>query len=85
MNCASQSCPALAPVPYATASLDAALDNATRAYLASPEGMRADGNGVSVTKLVEWYEADFGGKDGVKAFLLKYGHAAGIMASKRIV
>lgn len=76
VNCASQSCPPLRATPYTTAGLDAALDDATRAYLAGTEGIRPTATGVSVTKLLEWYAADFGGLKGVTAFLLKHAPAA---------
>lgn len=32
---------------------------------------------------MEWYEGDFGGKDGVKAFLVKYAPAALVEAVKK--
>ena len=72
VNCASASCPVLAPLPYDTATLDTALDAATRAYLATPHGLRAGKDGVTLTKLMEWYQADFGGADGVRAFVVKH-------------
>lgn len=76
VNCASASCPVLQPEPFSTSTLDAKLDEATRAYFATPHGMRAAKEGVTVTKLLEWYEGDFGGKPGVKAFLVKYAPAS---------
>jgi len=80
VNCASISCPPLLAEPFSAATLDKTLDVLTRAYLASPHGMKPTKDGVSVTKLMEWYEGDFGGKAGVKAFLLKYGPAANAKA-----
>lgn len=77
VNCASASCPPLASTPYTTTGLDAALDAATAAYLAGPEGLRTTaGGGVSTSKLMEWYAGDFGGTAGVQAFLLKHAPAA---------
>jgi hypothetical protein len=59
INCASISCPALQAEPYRAAALDAQLDTAARRYLASPEGLRADGNVLRVSSIFKWYGDDF--------------------------
>ncbi|MEO7133033.1 MAG: DUF547 domain-containing protein [Vicinamibacterales bacterium] len=59
VNCASVSCPPLAAEPYRAAILDAQLDAAARRYLASPHGLRATGNTVSVSSIFKWYGGDF--------------------------
>jgi len=59
VNCASVSCPSLAAEPYRADTLDAQLDAAARRYLASPEGVRLDGNTLRVSSLFKWYGEDF--------------------------
>ncbi len=59
MNCASVSCPPLAAEPYRADTLGAQLDAAARRYLASPEGLRLDGNTLRVSSIFKWYGEDF--------------------------
>ena len=59
INCASISCPPLQAEPYRAAALEAQLDAAARRYLASAEGLRADGNALRVSSIFKWYGDDF--------------------------
>lgn len=59
VNCASVSCPPLAAEPYRPQTLDAQLDAAARVFLASPEGIKVDGETLRVTSLFKWYGEDF--------------------------
>jgi len=59
LNCASVSCPPLAAQPYRAETLDAQLNQAARAYLASPEGLRIEGNTLRVSSILKWYGEDF--------------------------
>ena len=59
INCASVSCPPLPPEPYRAETLDAQLDEAARRYLASPEGLRVDGDTLRVSRILDWYRQDF--------------------------
>ncbi|MGH9350284.1 MAG: DUF547 domain-containing protein [Vicinamibacterales bacterium] len=59
LNCASISCPPLAAEPYRPATLDAQMNEAARAYLASPEGLRVDGGTLRVSSIFKWYGEDF--------------------------
>lgn len=59
VNCASISCPPLAAEPYRAETLDAQLDSAARAYLASAEGLRVDGTTLRVSSIFKWYGDDF--------------------------
>ena len=59
VNCASISCPPLATEPYRARTLEAQLDAAARLFLASPEGVRVDGNTLRVSSLFKWYGEDF--------------------------
>lgn len=62
VNCASVSCPSLRATAFTGANVDQALrDNATD-YINSPEGVSISrDNQVTVSKIYEWYQADFGG------------------------
>lgn len=59
INCASVSCPPLPPEPYRAETLDTQLDDAARRYLASPEGLRVDGDTLRVSSILNWYGEDF--------------------------
>ncbi|MCA1563510.1 MAG: DUF547 domain-containing protein [Acidobacteria bacterium] len=59
VNCASISCPPLAAKPYRPETLDAQLNDAARAYLASAEGVRVDGETLRVSGIFNWYGEDF--------------------------
>jgi len=59
INCASISCPPLQAEPYRAAALDGQLDAAARRYLASPEGLRVEGNLLRVSSIFQWYGDDF--------------------------
>lgn len=73
VNCASVGCPNLARDAYRGAALDAQLDAAARAYVASPRGVRFDGGRVIASKIYSWYDEDFGNSEaGVISHLRKY-------------
>jgi len=80
VNCASKSCPPLRAEPYVAASLDNQLDEATRAYLASPDAVQVTTGGgkttLVTTKIFEWYAADFKASGGPLAFIRKFGPPA---------
>ncbi|HXG71649.1 MAG TPA: DUF547 domain-containing protein, partial [Gemmatimonadaceae bacterium] len=59
VNCASVSCPPLALEPYRARTLDAQLDAAARAYLASGEGLQREGGAIRVSSIFKWYGEDF--------------------------
>ncbi|MEO1230658.1 MAG: DUF547 domain-containing protein [Myxococcota bacterium] len=68
--CAAVGCPILEGRPFAGTDLDARMEKATRRYLAGTTGARRSGSQLLVSKIFDWYAADFGGKDGVKDFIL---------------
>jgi hypothetical protein len=77
--CAAYGCPILESTPYVGSGLEARLDAATRRYLGSPSGAVVgpckEGSSeacLKLSKIFEWYEADFGGKAGVLAFAKKH-------------
>ncbi|MBK7950052.1 MAG: DUF547 domain-containing protein [Deltaproteobacteria bacterium] len=70
--CASKSCPALRRTPFRPETLEADLDDAVRRFLASPgKGVAIDraAGTIRVSKIFDWFEADFAAQGGVRAFL----------------
>ncbi len=75
VNCASRSCPVLAPEAYTAQRLAAQLDAAVQRFLASPRHYRlerGDHPALHLNKVLDWYKDDFGGTDGVVEFLLRH-------------
>ena len=72
LNCASRSCPPLRNEPYDAGKLDAQLDEQTSAYVNSEIGVKPQGDGAALSKILDWYKEDFGGDAGVAALLKKY-------------
>ena len=74
LNCASQSCPPLHHEPFTAANLDGTLERLTRAFINDhPQGVVAgDARTVRVSKVFEWYAADFGGKQGIIPYVNRY-------------
>lgn len=68
LNCASRSCPPIGV--YTPDQLDAQLDLASRNYV--DQETRLVGDKLQISRLFDWYKADFGGKQGVIEFLLRY-------------
>lgn len=61
VNCASIGCPDLPTKPFAGKTLEADLDAAARAYINAPRGVTAGKNGLTLSKIYDWYSEDFGG------------------------
>ncbi len=72
--CAAKGCPILDPRPYTGSNLERRLEDATVRYLRSNAGARVKGTTLGLSKIFEWYAADFGGKDGAVAFVRKRLH-----------
>lgn len=75
VNCASRSCPVLAPTAYTAEALEEQLDRAVERFVENPANYRLERSGrpvVHLNKVLDWYHEDFGGTDGVMAFLLPY-------------
>ena len=75
--CAARSCPPLINKAYTAANVRSLLAANARSYLADTRQNRfADGT-LYLSKIFEWYKADFGGDDaGLRAFAQKYGPAS---------
>lgn len=67
--CAARGCPVLDPRPYTGSDLERRLEEATTRYVRSNVGARVQGETLSLSKIFEWYAADFGGQDGAVAFV----------------
>lgn len=73
VNCASVGCPDLQRKAFTGAGIDAQLDKAARDYINSPRGVSIRGGTITVSKIFDWYVADFGGTpQGVIEHLLRH-------------
>lgn len=85
INCASRSCPPVRAEPYSAERLDAQLDDATRAFLASPVGLVVSTSGrhttLAASRIFEWYADDFKASGGVMKFIATYGPEAAAQAA----
>jgi len=60
LNCASISCPKLQPVAFTAGNVERLLDEAARAYVNDPRGVRIQGGRLIVSSIYVWYRQDFG-------------------------
>jgi len=75
VNCAAVSCPVLWPTAYTGDELDAQLDRAVRHLMANREHFRIEEGPpatLRLNKVLDWYDEDFGGPEGLKAFFADY-------------
>ena len=73
VNCAALTGPNLQPEPFAAASLDAMLDRAAIAFVNHRRGVSIGADGVRVSSIYRWFQADFGGDEaGVLRHLMAY-------------
>jgi hypothetical protein len=64
VNCASIGCPNLLPTAWCETSLERDLDQAARAFINHPRGVRIGAQGgLTVSSIFEWFKVDFGGTD----------------------
>lgn len=70
--CAAMGCPKLADFAYTGDELERQLETQTRVVINDPEFIRLNGSKAEVSKIFEWYVADFGGKDAVIPFIQKH-------------
>jgi Protein of unknown function, DUF547 len=81
VNCASVSCPPLAPEAFVGERLDAQLESAAHRALSSSANVRVEGGRLEVTKLFDWYGSDFvtpgfrGAEATLPRFIRKYAAA----------
>ena len=76
INCAAISCPPLTREAYRAETLEEQLDARVMAFVGDPAQFGVDASGgrptVRVNVLLDWFNEDFGGHDGVRAFLARY-------------
>ncbi len=76
INCAALSCPPLISRAYLAGTLDGQLDDRVHAFIGDPvhfEVPVADGTPtVMVNRVLDWFSEDFGGPEGIVAFLAGY-------------
>ncbi|MFU8816899.1 MAG: DUF547 domain-containing protein [Pseudomonadales bacterium] len=73
VNCASVGCPPLRQTIYLPSAVDAVLTDNTRRALNTERHLRVDGNTLHLTRLFDWYEADYVEAAGsVRDFILAY-------------
>lgn len=71
VNCGAKDCP---PIHILSPDdLDEELDRMSRAYLNKWTTYDVAADTISTTSLMSWFRGDFGGKDGAKEMLVKYG------------
>ena len=70
--CGALGCPILEKRPYSNSNMEDRLEAASRRYLASPAGARVEPGKLRLSKIFEWYAADFGGQKGVVEFARQY-------------
>lgn len=68
LNCASRSCPPIRA--YSPEKLDSQLDLATRSHLATDAQIVPEEKALHLSSIFKWFQADFGGREGVMDFLL---------------
>jgi hypothetical protein len=61
LNCASKSCPAIAPHAFEPAVLDQQLDEVARSFCSTPPHIRIDEDAheIHLSAIFDWYRADF--------------------------
>lgn len=70
LNCGAKSCPPIAFYQYDF--LDKQLETATLSFLSTETEIDSIKKEVIVTKIMQWFKADFGGTKGIKSILSKY-------------
>ncbi len=73
INCASASCPPLLNAPFTAAKLNAQLEAQTKAFANRGAGaVQVTGSKAQLSKIFDWYSADFKASGGAIGFLNKY-------------
>ncbi|MEZ4943536.1 MAG: DUF547 domain-containing protein [Saprospiraceae bacterium] len=69
INCSAKSCPPLLNKAYTAANLERMLEQRTRQFINDAKYNSLSAEAASISKIFEWYAADFGD---LRAFLNKY-------------
>jgi len=70
LNCGAVSCPPIAY--YEWEKLDEQLELAEASFIAADSEYDSTRNEVTVSRILSWYRADFGGKKGIRQLLVKH-------------
>lgn len=70
LNCGAKSCPPIAFYNYE--KLDKQLDVAAKVFLTSETEIDSINKKLTVTKIMDWFRSDFGGKKGIRRIIKKY-------------
>ncbi len=63
LNCASYSCPNLSKQVYIGEKINSLLTKAATGYVNSSRGVMIQGKNLTVSKIYDWYQEDFGGNE----------------------
>jgi len=67
LNCGATSCPSIAFYSYE--HIDRQLDLATKSFLSTETEFDENRKELKVTKIMDWFRGDFGGKNGIKKII----------------
>ena len=70
LNCASRSCPPIRA--YAAETLEAQLELAANHFIALETRIFPETNTLFLSSIFKWFQADFGGREGMLDFLLAH-------------
>ncbi len=73
LNCGAKSCPPVAI--YSSENLDQELDFIAEKFLKKFSQINVEENLITTTALFSWFRGDFGGGEGIRNILVKYGIA----------
>jgi hypothetical protein len=74
LNCASNSCPPIGF--YSAEKIETQLEIASQNFITQEVRFKPTSNILELSRIFQWYAIDFGGKQGVLAFVAKYLHDA---------
>jgi hypothetical protein len=70
LNCGAKSCPPIAFYEYKY--IDEQLETATRSFLSTETEIDKVHKKITVTKIMQWFKADFGGANGIRSIVSTY-------------
>ncbi len=70
--CGARSCPPLMARAYTAENLETSLERNMRRFVNDEFRNRLSATKLELSRIFEWYQADFGGEDGLRRFLGRY-------------